>query len=157
MTIHPIQKASNRTANTASCLNKALAETKLETAKAQTFHWNVKGMAFGPLHALFQTIYEDHFEAEDTLAERMRALGQTADGRLSEVLATSDLSESAPEMKAQEMISALADDQWHLSETLYALAKAAEADGDQVTADMATERSSVHDKFAWMLRAHLAE
>ena len=67
-------------------LNKALFATKTETAKAQTYHWNVTGLAFGPLHDLFQAIYEDHFAAEDDIAERLKALSQHVDGRLSSVL-----------------------------------------------------------------------
>ncbi|MEO1602819.1 MAG: DNA starvation/stationary phase protection protein, partial [Pseudomonadota bacterium] len=35
-------------------LTQALAETAVETMKAQNYHWNVTGMAFGPLHDLFQ-------------------------------------------------------------------------------------------------------
>lgn len=155
MSVHSISLRTGSSTETVQQLRKALAETKLETAKAQTFHWNVKGMAFGPLHNLFQEIYEDHFEAEDTLAERMRALDVIADGRLREVLAASSLIESDPHLKAEEMVSALADDQWQLSETMQDLAKAAETEGDQVTADMAIERAQIHDKFAWMLRSHL--
>ncbi len=62
-------------------LATSLAETAIETVKAQNYHWNVTGMAFGPLHELFQRIYEDHFQAQDTLAERIKALGGHADGR----------------------------------------------------------------------------
>ena len=70
-------------------LARTLADTMVETAKAQTCHWNVTGMAFGPLHALFQEIYEDHFNAQDLIAERIKALGGHADGRLSAVLTLS--------------------------------------------------------------------
>ena len=60
-------------------LHQTLAETCVATMKAQNFHWNVTGMAFGPLHDLFQTIYEDHFEAQDDIAERIKALDGHAD------------------------------------------------------------------------------
>ena len=50
-------------------LNQSVAETAVTTMLAQNFHWNVTGMAFGPLHDLFQKIYEDHFIAQDDLAE----------------------------------------------------------------------------------------
>ncbi len=157
MSVHSISVRTGGATKTAQQLRKALAETKLETAKAQTFHWNVKGMAFGPLHSLFQEIYEEHFEAEDELAERMRALDIIADGRFRESLAASSLKESKPDLKAEEMVSALVNDQWQLSETMQDLAKAAETESDQVTADIATERSKIHDKFAWMLRSHLSD
>ena len=68
--------------NIAQALYQCVAETAVTTMMAQNFHWNVTGMAFGPLHALFQEIYEDHFTAQDDLAERIRSIGHTVDGRL---------------------------------------------------------------------------
>ena len=56
-------------------LNQSIAELVVTTMMAQNFHWNVTGMAFGPLHELFQKIYEDHFLAQDELAERIKAIG----------------------------------------------------------------------------------
>ena len=63
-------------------LNQSVAETAVATMLAQNFHWNVTGMAFGPLHALFQEIYEDHFAGQDELAERVRALDGHVEGTL---------------------------------------------------------------------------
>ena len=37
-------------------LNQSVAELVVTTMMAQNFHWNVTGMAFGPLHELFQKI-----------------------------------------------------------------------------------------------------
>ena len=38
-------------------------------------HWNVQGMAFGPLHKLFGKIYEEAYDLRDEFAEFARALG----------------------------------------------------------------------------------
>ena len=51
---------SNREA-IAKALYQCVSETAVTTMLAQNYHWNVTGMAFGPLHNLFQEIYEDHF------------------------------------------------------------------------------------------------
>ena len=67
-------------------LNQCVAETVVTTMLAQNFHWNVTGMAFGPLHELFQQIYEDHFAAQDDLAERVKALHGHAEGMLEGML-----------------------------------------------------------------------
>ncbi|MBX2806527.1 MAG: DNA starvation/stationary phase protection protein [Hyphomicrobiales bacterium] len=136
-------------------LTQSIAETSIETMKAQNYHWNVKGMAFGPLHALFQTIYEDHFTAQDDLAERVRALGAHVEGRLSTFLKRSRIEECEGKISDKEMVKKLADDQELLSSTLISLAVLADQHGDLVTNDMAIERSQVHDKFAWILRSHL--
>ena len=63
-------------------LNQSVSELVVTTMMAQNFHWNVTGMAFGPLHELFQKIYEDHFEAQDELAERIKAIGGHANRRV---------------------------------------------------------------------------
>ena len=136
-------------------LTKSLAETSVATLKAQNFHWNVTGMAFGPLHALFQEIYEDHFVGQDELAERIKALGEHAEGRYAAYLELSSIKESDGKISAEKMVAELAEDQATISTTLRALAAVAEKHEDIVTNDLAIGRADKHDKFAWMLRAHL--
>ena len=136
-------------------LTQAIAETAVETMKAQNYHWNVTGMAFGPLHDLFQKIYEDHFAAQDELAERIKALDGHAEGRLAEMLKRSKIEECDGRIAGDEMVRRLAADQETLAGTLSALAEVSEKNGDLLTQDMAIERAQAHEKFAWMLRAHL--
>ncbi len=137
-------------------LTQSLAETSVATIKAQNYHWNVTGMAFGPLHDLFQRIYEDHFQGQDDIAERIKALDGHAEGRYSEYLKRSAIGECDGHKSDKEMVKALQADQQTLSETLRALAELADQHGDVVTNDLAVARANVHDKFAWMLGAHLA-
>ncbi|MEL6748343.1 MAG: ferritin-like domain-containing protein [Pseudomonadota bacterium] len=54
------------------------------------------------------------------------------------------------------MIADLQASQEQISATLRALAMTADKHEDVVTNDLAIERADKHDKFAWMLRAHLA-
>ncbi|MGF1501799.1 MAG: Dps family protein [Paracoccaceae bacterium] len=136
-------------------LTQALSETAVETMKAQNYHWNVTGMAFGPLHALFQEIYEDHFKAQDDLAERIKALDAHAEGRLAAMLERSKITECEGRLPAEAMVKGLAADQELLAGTLGALADVSEKNGDLLTQDLAIERGQIHEKFAWMLRAHL--
>jgi starvation-inducible DNA-binding protein len=138
-------------------LTQSLAETAVLTMKAQNYHWNVTGMAFGALHDLFQELYEDHFEGQDDLAERIKALDGHAEGRHSEYLKRSAVSECDGHKSDKEMVAALKSDQETVSATLRALAERAEKQGDIVTNDLAIERASKHDKFAWMLGAHLRD
>lgn len=142
-------------AGVSKCLLVALAETTIATLKSQNYHWNVTGPMFGSLHALFQEIYEDHFEAQDLLAERLRAQGEHVDGRYSEFLKVSAIHECPGKIPALKMLSNLADDQRMLSDSLKKLAKVADEIGDVVTSDMAIQRAGIHNKFEWMLRAHL--
>lgn len=136
-------------------LTQALSETAVETMKAQNYHWNVEGMAFGSLHDLFQKIYEDHFEAQDDLAERIKALDGHAEGRLATMLERSKIEECDGKIADQQMIKNLMADQQLLAGTLAALAEVSAKHGDALTEDLAIARGREHEKFAWMLRAHL--
>lgn len=138
-----------------AALNQSLAETAVTTMLAQNFHWNVTGMAFGSLHDLFQTIYEDHFAAQDDLAERVRALGGHAEGQLAVMLKRSKVAEHDGQASAEQMVEKLAQAQETLAATLAGTASVAEENGDLLTQDLAIGRARSHEKFAWMLRAHL--
>ncbi len=129
--------------------------TVVATLMAQNFHWNVRGMSFGPLHQLFQTIYEDHFTAQDDLAERVRAIDMVAGGSVAAMLARSKVADHEGTGDAVAMIRALLAAEETLAATMAGIADVSEAQGDLLTQDLAVERGRVHDKFAWMLRAHL--
>jgi starvation-inducible DNA-binding protein len=139
----------------AAVLNQAVAETVVTTMLAQNFHWNVTGMSFGPLHDLFQQIYEDHFVGQDDLAERIRAIGETAEGKLATHLERSKVSEGDEGASDVDMIRHLMEAQETIGATLAGLSEVAAKHGDVRTEDLAIERGRIHDKFAWMLRAHL--
>lgn len=136
-------------------LNQSVAETVVTTMLAQNFHWNVKGMAFGQLHDLFQKIYEDHFLAQDDLAERVRALDGHAEGQLAGMLKRSKVAEHDGHAKAEQMVELMAKAQETVAATLAGTAAIAEEHGDLLTQDLAIGRGQVHEKFAWLLRAHL--
>jgi starvation-inducible DNA-binding protein len=147
--------APDATAAVVDAITQGVAELAVETLKAQNYHWNVTGMAFGPLHELFQKIYEDHFEAQDELQERVRALGAHAVGKYSAFLSRARITECDGKIDARAMVANLAADQELLSGAMLALATLADEQGDMVTNDIAIQRAGVHDKFAWMLRSHL--
>ena len=72
-------------------------------------HWNVTGMAFGPLHELFQKNYDDHFIAQDELAERIKAIGGHANGELGKMVKDSKVLESDGKSDDKSMIKMLAE------------------------------------------------
>ncbi len=139
----------------ADALNQAVAETAVTTMLAQNFHWNVKGMAFGPLHDLFQKIYEDHFVAQDDLAERIRAIDAHAEGTLAGMIKRSKVAEHSGHATDQEMIKAMLVAQETLAATIADAGALASGLGDALTEDLCIARAQTHEKFAWFLRAHL--
>ena len=142
----------------AQAMYQCVAETTVTTMMAQNFHWNVTGMAFGPLHALFQDIYEDHFQAQDELAERIRSIGHTVDGRLTAMIDISKVIEDPEGFRKndKEMITALAEAQKTLAATLAGASDIAAANGDKLTEDLCVERGRAHEKFAWLLKSHVS-
>jgi len=140
----------------AEALNQAVAETAVTTMLAQNFHWNVTGMAFGPLHDLFQKIYEDHFVAQDDLAERIKALDAHAEGTLAGMLKRSKVGEHDGHATDKQMIKAMQDAQETLAATLAGAGQIAADHGDTLTEDLCIERGQTHEKFAWFLRSHLS-
>ena len=143
--------------NIAEALYQCVAETAVTTMMAQNFHWNVTGMAFGPLHALFQEIYEDHFTAQDDLAERIRSIGHSVDGRLQSMISVSKVVEEETDSAKSdlEMISSLMEAQRTVAATLSGAGDIAGSNGDKLTEDLCVERGRVHEKFAWLLASHL--
>ncbi|SNR73383.1 Dps family protein [Puniceibacterium sediminis] len=136
-------------------LNQSVAETAVATMLAQNFHWNVTGMGFGPLHELFQKIYEDHFVAQDDLAERVKALDGHAEGTLAGMLKRSKVAEHDGHATDKEMIATMLAAQETLAKTVAGCGELAAGHGDSLTEDLCIARGLTHEKFAWFLRAHL--
>lgn len=72
-------------------LNSRLADAIDLGTQAKQAHWNVKGPNFIALHELFDQIAEHIEDHVDTLAERITALGGTANGTIAAVSRTSSL------------------------------------------------------------------
>lgn len=135
-------------------LSKVLASTYTLYLKTQNFHWNVTGPHFPGLHIMFENQYTELAAAIDELAERIRALGETAPGNFATFTKLSVIS-GAPD-KPQDwktMVKTLAKDHEKLSELSGSVREAADAVGDDGTFDMLVKRSQVHEKTAWMLEA----
>ena len=155
MTITLKSTATDRHEEICGALNQALAETAVTTMLAQNFHWNVTGANFSQLHQLFQEVYEDHFEAQDDLAERVKALDGRADGHFGRMLERSTIAESGGEATDTDMLTALLRAEERLASTLKASGELAARHGDTLTEDVCIARGQAHEKFAWMLRSHL--
>lgn len=77
-------------------LNVCLANAVVLAMMAKQAHWNVRGIVFGPLHGLFDDVYEAAGGWADDLAERAAALGGEVRGTPAQVLAGTTLPTNAP-------------------------------------------------------------
>ncbi len=140
----------------AAAASRVLADSYTLYLKTHNFHWNVTGPMFTTLHTLFETQYTELALAVDEIAERIRAVGHVAPGSYTQFSELAAVKEAAPGVpKATEMIEQLVADQQTVAEGARKLVEAAEAAGDQASADLGVRRIDVHEKNAWMLRVHL--
>jgi starvation-inducible DNA-binding protein len=139
----------------AGALSSLLASSYTLYLKTHNYHWNVTGPMFTTLHTLFETQYTELATAIDEIAERIRAVGAFAPGSYSAFAKLSSVQEETGRPEAKEMIRVLTADQETVAASARQVIEAAEAVGDQASADLATRRLDIHQKNAWMLRSHL--
>ncbi len=137
----------------AEALTGVLTDTYRLILKSHTYHWNVTGPLFFSIHEMTEDHYTDMFAAADVLAERIRALDRHAQVSLAGLTAGTGGQDSDANLSAEDMVRDLLADHEALAQKMRALVLSAEAAGDPVTADLATERAAFHEKAAWMLRA----
>ncbi len=137
-------------------LNSRLADAIDLGTQAKQAHWNVKGPNFIALHELFDQIAEHIEDHVDTLAERITALGGTANGTIAAVsrmtsLAAypTDITEGIQHVDA--LSSAVANFGAKVRKGIDNAAQAGDAD----TAHLFTGISREIDKDLWLLEAHL--
>lgn len=136
-------------------LSRLLADTYTLYLKTHYFHWNVTGPMFQSLHLMFETQYTELALAVDLIAERIRTLGYPAPGSYSEYAELSSIKETRGVPTAEDMIRLLVEGNEAVVRTARSIFPAAERANDESTADLLTERMSVHEKTAWMLRSIL--
>src|SRR3954447_20133603 len=142
----------------AAALSRLLADTYTLYLTTHNFHWNVTGPMFNTLHAMFMGQYTELWNAVDPIAERIRSLGHTAPGSYAAYGRLSSLPD-APETppRALEMVRVLVAGHEAVARTARALFPQADKAGDEPTADLLTQRLTVHEQTAWMLRSLLED
>lgn len=141
--------------NIAKSLESALADSYVLFLKTQNFHWNVTGPNFKSLHLMFEEQYNDLFLAVDLIAERIRALGSKAPANFSKYNKLTKIKDGNEELSANLMVKELASDQKVIIKTLTKVLQESQHIGDEVTAEIMTDRIKAHEKNAWMLNSSL--
>ncbi|MBZ8139369.1 DNA starvation/stationary phase protection protein [Rubrivivax gelatinosus] len=139
-------------------LSKLLADTYTLYLTTHNFHWNVTGPMFNTLHTMFMTQYTELWTAVDPIAERIRSLGHHAPGSYAQFGALASVPDvPATPPKALEMVKILVDGHEAVARTARGIFPLADKAGDEPTADLLTQRLTVHEQTAWMLRSLLEE
>ena len=144
-------------AKIAEGLSALLADSYTLYMMTHNFHWNVTGPRFNDLHNMFMGQYTEQWNALDTIAERIRALGHPAPGTYKEFVKLASIKEIDGVPKAADMVRYLMEAQEATASTARKLFPVVEAANDQPTADLLTQRMDIHEKTAWMLRSLMDE
>ena len=153
-----IDLAEKTRRNVVVILNERLAEAIDLQSQVKQAHWNVKGPHFMTLHELFDKISGVVLEQIDEIAERIAALGGTAEGTVVVAARRSKLK------NYPLSITAGRDHLYYLSTQLAQYGKAVRSAvddtdelGDKDTADLLTGVSRAVDKYLWFIEAHLQD
>jgi len=142
----------------AAGLSKLLADTYTLYLTTHNFHWNVTGPMFNTLHAMFMAQYTELWNAVDPVAERIRSLGHPAPGSYAAYGALASIKDApTTPPKALDMVRILVEGHEAVARTARGVFPLADKAGDEPTADLLTQRLTVHEQTAWMLRSLLEE
>jgi len=137
-------------------LSRLLADTYTLYLTTHNFHWNVTGPMFNTLHTMFMAQYTELWGAVDPIAERIRSLGHAAPGSYAafgELASIADAPRTPP--RALDMVRILTEGHEAVARTARGIFPLADKAGDEPTADLLTQRLTVHEQTAWMLRSML--
>ena len=139
-------------------LSKVLADEFLLYTKTRNAHWNVEGIDFSAKHIFFEQQYEQLDETMDSVAERIRTLGEYAPATLTQFLQLTHLTEQSRQKNDSSgfVKELLIDHESVITFLRENIDKFANEFHDFGTSDFMTSLMETHEKMAWMLRAHLS-
>lgn len=136
-------------------LKTFLADSYSLYLKTHKFHWNVEGPYFQTLHLMFEAQYTELWAAVDTIAERIRALGEYAPGSYKEFGELSSIGDSTVKTNASKMVKELLEGHEVIIKNARSLLSMAERCNDEATSGLLAQRIEIHEKTAWMLRSSI--
>ena len=154
--------------DSASPLGKALQEVLANTyglfLATHNYHWNVEGANFVALHKLFDEQVNELFTAIDSIAERIRAIGDYAlpfEGdnitQLFKLTSNPLNKETEAAARANRMIQNLVSLHVAVISSCQAAKAECKKQKDEESENVMVERITVHQKALWMLNSSLKQ
>ena len=134
-------------------LKRLLADTYTLYLQTHNFHWNVTGPRFRDLHVFFEEQYTELATAVDDIAERIRTLGVMAPGTYKAFAELSTVKEVEDIPSAEDMVRILTVAHESVVKTCRLVLKIAQESDDESSLALISDRMSIHEKTAWMLRS----
>lgn len=140
-------------------LSKLLADEFVLYTKTLRAHWNLEGHDFHTKHLFFEEHYNAIKRFTDSVAERIRKVGQYAPATLKEFLDLTQLTEKYDgDNTSQDFTAALLKDHDAIIKYIRENISKVEEDYEDVgTGDFLTGLLQEHEEMAWMLRATISK
>jgi len=117
-------------------------------------HWNVEGLQFRELHAMFEEQYRDLWASVDDIAEQIRQLDAYAPQSLSRIVALNSIEPiSNPSYDIKVVLGELKDGHEKVIALLTEANELAVSENLQGLSNYLCGRLEVHAKHRWFLRA----
>ena len=137
-------------------LNELLADENVLYIKTRNYHWNYEGDNFMELHKFYEGQYNELEEIIDQVAERIRALGHYAEGRMKDYLNITHLQEQDYTTSQSEQLKNLLADHESIIISLRKFADKIDSNyKDKGSSDFVTGIMIQHEKMAWMIRSYI--
>lgn len=138
-----------------TALQQTLTELQQLQLQTKQAHWNASGTLYYPLHLLLQEHYEGLSKYADTIAERLLAVGASADGRANTIVRTSGVPEIPGGFLDDAQILVWFTNAYkRVGEEVHAAIKTTE-DVDPTTSNLLQEVEHGIAKYQWQMRAQL--
>lgn len=138
-----------------AALQQTLTELQQLQLQTKQAHWNASGTLYYPLHLLLQEHYEGLSKYADTIAERLLAVGASADGRANTIVRTSGVPEIPGGFLDDAQILAWFTNAYkRVGEEVNAAIKATEK-VDPTNSNLLQEVEHGIAKYQWQMRAQL--
>jgi starvation-inducible DNA-binding protein len=152
----PLGIDKNNLKKSAHILSQYLADTFYLYFKTHSFHWNVTGSHFYPLHKLFDEQYTSLHSSIDEIAERIRSIDCLVPASFVKLQSLSALQDVPENLDSAGMVSCLLKDHEATIRNLRGWIQEIGELNDVSNQDFLISRLAEHEKMAWFLRAQLA-
>lgn len=137
-------------------LRNVLANELVFSIQMQSFHWNVRGMLFSQLHDFFGDLYEGSYGTVDRFAEYVRILGELAPSCIADIYKDKTIAEihyvpGTPQEMLQVAMTLNGEVLASVNELIAELNPKEHAG----LLDYASAVNDMHNKWKWMIKAHM--
>jgi starvation-inducible DNA-binding protein len=121
------------------------------------FHWNLVDSDFIEYHQLFDTHAKKIYDSQDIIAERMRQMGESVDGLLTQYQSNSRIIQKKPDAKnnIQEVLKYLKEQHEITIKLLEEVIDSASETKDFSTADILTKFLQDHQQMQWFVKSSI--